>query len=398
MSNVLISVIVALFLVVFLLLFRVQSLMAIQRGSGKKPGLTNRLNASMFMVALFVGIPLALYYSLSGDYTLYNNSEHGIKTDSLFYTTLIIITIVTILTHVLLFGFSYKYQWKENRKAKFYPDNHKLELIWTVIPAIVLTYLVFMGWKVWSDVTATREANKVVEIEAVAEQFAWTFRYPGEDKQFGKHNFREIDATNTLGIDFTDPDNEAAYDDFVERNVLMLPKGKEIRIRIRAKDVLHSFFLPHFRVKMDAVPGTPTSFSFTALKTTEEAREELASDPRWQELDKDGEPKYKSFDFELTCTEICGPSHYNMRKTVKVVSLEEYEKWCKEQKAWSKSNEAYFKDKASTAASEGNVEEQNVFESIITKYFGDSVQEQATEESVTEEVITEEEEVVGSAS
>lgn len=399
MSNVLIGTIVVLFLVVFLLLFRVQSLMAIQRGSGKKPGLTNKLNASLFMIALIVGFPVALYYTLSGDYTIVNNSAHGIKTDSLFYTTLIIITIVVIITHILLFGFSYKYQWKETRKAKFYPDNHKLELIWTLIPAIVLTYLVFMGWKVWSDITKEREASKVIEVEAVAEQFAWTFRYPGNDKVFGKHNFRQIDATNTLGIDFSDPDNEAAYDDFVERNVLVIPKGQEVRIRIRAKDVLHSFFLPHFRVKMDAVPGTPTSFTFTPLKTTEEMKKELANDPKFQELDASGEPKYKNFKFELVCAEICGPSHYNMRREVKVVTPEEYEKWCKEQKAWASANEAYFKKKAETASIDGNVEQKQLFESLLSKFFAKTQEDTETENtSVTEDVVTEEVEIVESAS
>lgn len=396
MINMFIGVIVALFLVVFLLLFRVQSLMAIQRGSGKKPGLTNRLNASLFMVSLFVGTFAGIYYTVTGDYTLPLASEHGENTDNLFYITIAIISIVVVLTHILLFGFSYKYQWREDRKAKFYPDNHKLELIWTVIPAIVLTYLVFMGWKVWSDITMQRDANKVVEVEAVAEQFAWTFRYPGEDKVFGKHNFREIDATNTLGIDFTDAENEAAFDDFVERNTLVIPKGQEVRIRIRAKDVLHSFYLPHFRVKMDAVPGTPTSFTFTATKTTDEMRKELAASPRWQELDANGEPKYKNFKYELACAEICGPSHYNMRREVKVVSQDEYKKWCKAQKKWSESNEAYFKKKAEVASEEGNEEEYEVFKGILEEYFTKKeAEKEAIQAPVSEEVT---EEAVESAS
>lgn len=213
---------------------------------------------------------------------------------------------------------------------------------------------------------------------------------------FGKHNFREIDATNTLGIDFTDAENEAAFDDFVERNTLVIPKGQEVRIRIRAKDVLHSFYLPHFRVKMDAVPGTPTSFTFTATKTTDEMRKELAASPRWQELDANGEPKYKNFKYELACAEICGPSHYNMRREVKVVSQDEYKKWCKAQKKWSESNEAYFKKKAEVASEEGNEEEYEVFKGILEEYFTKKeAEKEAVQAPVSEEVT---EEAVESAS
>src|SRR5690606_18298201 len=113
---------------------------------------------------------------------------------------------------------------------------------------------------------------------------------------------------NEFGLDFTD---RSSFDDFIPRE-LYLPKGRPVEIKIRARDVLHSFYLPHFRVKMDAVPGMPTRFGFTPTKTTEEMREET------------GNP---DFNYELACAEVCGRGHFSMRMIVVVLEPEEYDKW-----------------------------------------------------------------------
>jgi cytochrome c oxidase subunit 2 len=109
---------------------------------------------------------------------------------------------------------------------------------------------------------------------------------------------------------------------------LHLPVNKEILLKIRAKDVLHSVFLPHFRVKMDAVPGMPTQFKFTVTKTTEEMRTDLNN---------------PNFNYELGCAEICGRGHFSMKMIVVVETEAEYEKWKASQEAWLKQNPDYLK-------------------------------------------------------
>lgn len=196
--------------------------------------------------------------------------------------------------HVLLFVFPYVYQYKENRKAVFYPDNHKLEIIWTAVPGVVLAGLVISGWMAWSDITAPAP-EKAHVVEIMGYQFAWDVRYPGKDNVLGDYDYRLINASNSHGIDFTDKNS---MDDFPSPKVV-IPKGEPVLFKIRARDVLHSVFAPHMRLKMDAVPGMPTRFWFIPTKTTAEMRAEL-NDPE--------------FEYEIACTEICGRGHFSMKK------------------------------------------------------------------------------------
>jgi cytochrome c oxidase subunit 2 len=148
-------------------------------------------------------------------------------------------------------------------------------------------------------------------------------RYPGSDETLGAYDFRKIDAVNDFGLDFTD---RAAFDDFSPRE-LHLPKGQPVEFRIRARDVLHSVFAPHFRLKMDAVPGMPTRFWFIPTKSTADMRAET------------GNP---DFNYEIACTEVCGRGHFSMRLLVIVDEPEEYEKWKAEQKPWLSKNPEYM--------------------------------------------------------
>jgi cytochrome c oxidase subunit 2 len=133
-----------------------------------------------------------------------------------------------------------------------------------------------------------------------------------------------IDASNEFGLDLSDKNT---FDDFKSLE-LHLPKGKEIQLKIRAKDVLHSVFLPHFRLKMDAVPGMHTTFKFVATKSTADMREET------------GNP---NFNYEMACTEICGRGHFSMKFPVFVHdTVEDYEKWMASQEAWLKQNPEYL--------------------------------------------------------
>lgn len=262
-------------------------------------------------------------------------SEHGPALDQMFNVTLIVTGIVFILTHIALFWFSYKYRYRSDAKASFMPHDNKLEIVWTAVPAFTMFALVINGLIVWNKTMIdVGPEDDFMEIEATGLQFQWILRYPGEDGRLGAREFTKIDGLNPLGQDWSDVKN---LDDFHPAE-LWLPKGKQVKVRITARDVLHSFYLPHFRVKMDAVPGLPTHFVFTPTKTTEEYREELSTYPEYQvpadEADPDGPQKWEVFEYELACAELCGTGHYSMRRVVKVVEQAEYDAWLREQQSY----------------------------------------------------------------
>lgn len=259
-------------------------------------------------------------------------SEHGALIDGLFHATFLVTFIVFFITHILLFWYSYKYRSQEGRKAQFIAHNNTIEIVWTVIPALVLTFLVTKGLLAWNEIMPdVAPEDEYLEIEATGYQFAWDIRHPGPDGLLGTKDFRNIvPGVNSLGMDWSD---DKAIDDIIlgGSDAIVLPVDTTIRVRITSKDVLHNFYLPHFRVKMDAIPGLPTYFIFKPTKTTEEYRQELKKYPEWHELsdpeDEESLPRWKAFDYELACAELCGTGHYSMRRVVKIVSKEEYNEW-----------------------------------------------------------------------
>ncbi len=321
MYGFLIGVGVLLLLSVIWMVYRIQTLVSVVKGSDRKLETTsNKVNAFLFIVFLIGTGALMTWYSIKefDNYQLPVASEHGVITDELFWISMAVTGVVFLITHVLLFVFPYVYQYKENRKAVFYPDNHKLEIIWTAVPGVVLAGLVISGWMAWSDITAPAP-EKAHVVEIMGYQFAWDVRYPGKDNVLGDYDYRLINASNSHGIDFTDKNS---MDDFPSPKVV-IPKGEPVLFKIRARDVLHSVFAPHMRLKMDAVPGMPTRFWFIPTKTTAEMRAEL----------KDPE-----FEYEIACTEICGRGHFSMKKVIEVVEPAEYQKWMAEQKSFVQQN------------------------------------------------------------
>ncbi len=311
------------------------------RGEEQSALKTNRRQSKyllIFMVVFLIGTIVSAYFYKNymlgyGPHTA--ASEHGPSLDRLFNVTLIITGVVFIITHVALFWFSYKYYYRPNRKASFMPHDNRLEVIWTAIPAFAMFALVINGLIVWNKVMADVDPDEdYMEIGATGLQFQWVIRYPGEDGKLGTKNFRLINSINTLGQDWNDLKN---LDDFHATDIV-LPKGKKVRVRISARDVLHNFYLPHFRVKMDAVPGLPTTFVFTPSMTTEEYREELSQYKEYQvpadPADPNGPKKWEVFDYELACAELCGYGHYSMRKKVVIVEPDEYQAWLREQQSF----------------------------------------------------------------
>ncbi|MFM7196215.1 MAG: cytochrome c oxidase subunit II [Bacteroidota bacterium] len=326
MMSLVIGIGVVLVLAILYMIFRIGSLVSVMGGPEKPGGSANRINAALFLVFMISSLTLFFWYSFSNfdRYNLPVASEHGKVTDHLFWITMVIVVAAFAVIFAVMFWFTFKYQYKEGRKATFLTDNHMLELTWTGIPAVVMALLIFKGLNSWTEITGPAGKDAEV-IELVGQQFFWTARYPGKDNTLGAYDFRLIDASNEFGLNLGEDPN--TYDDF-KSTELHLPKGKEILLKIRARDVLHSVFLPHFRVKMDAVPGMPTQFKFIATKTTEEMRTET------------GNP---NFNYEMACTEVCGKGHFSMKFPVVVDEPEAFEKWKNSQEAWLKQNPEYMK-------------------------------------------------------
>ncbi|MEL6865631.1 MAG: OmpA family protein, partial [Bacteroidota bacterium] len=304
----------------------------------------------IFMVLFLVGcVACSLYYkdSILGYGPHISASEHGGELDSLFNVTLIFTGIVFFITQILLFWFAYKYKYKKGRVALFMPHDNKLEMIWTAVPAIVMSFLVIQGLMAWNKVMAdVGEDEEYIEIEATGMQFAWIMRYPGADGVLGTKDYRLITPNNQLGQDWSDEKNEDDIVSSAAGEVVKLPVGKKVRVRITARDVLHNFDLPHFRVKMDAIPGLPTYFVLTPTVTTEEYRQNLGAldregnplYPEWHEpydpTDPESKPRWQEFNYELACAELCGKGHYSMRRIIEVVSYEEWLEWMESQKSY----------------------------------------------------------------
>ena len=258
-------------------------------------------------------------------------SYEGENDDLLFDISFWMIGIVQFIMQFIIFFFTYKYRGKKTKKAKFYADNHILELIWTVIPGVVIIVLIGFGIFQWTEVMNIDESEDPIIIEVYAKQFAWQARYAGADNTLGLGNVNFIDETNNpIGVDLSDP---ASLDDKPVTE-LHLPKGKKVLFKFRSQDVLHSAYMPHFRAQMNCVPGMVTQFAFTPKYTTEEMREQSEVMDKTRGINKirsdKGEDLYE-FDYVLLCNKICGASHYSMQMKIVVEEEDDYKQWLAEQ-------------------------------------------------------------------
>jgi cytochrome c oxidase subunit 2 len=235
-------------------------------------------------------------------------SAHGPEIDRLFYNTLFITTIVFVGVHLLLGYFVWRYAAHGDRKALYWHENSRLELSYTIIPAIGLAVMVALGGVVWTRLHAAPAGDPIV-VDYRAEQFAWLARYPGPDGKFGRVDPRLIDSRrNPMGLDAGDP---AGADDIVSRD-LHLVVNRPVRVRLRATGVIHSFFVPAFRVKQDAMPGQTIETWFTPTRAGK---------------------------YEVACAELCGIGHYAMRGNVVVETQQAFDGWLRQQKPALKSGE-----------------------------------------------------------
>lgn len=336
----------------------------------------NRLNAALllgFMFFLFIGfIWLMLRYGWTGRGDA--ASVHGVGTDWLLNLNFWIIIAVFFLTNALLFTFAYKYVRKPGVKAYYFPHDNRLELVWTVVPAIVLAVIIILGLKSWNEQTDDA-SDEAIRVELFSKQFDWTVRMSGDDNQLGYFDYKLTNDNNPLALmtalsiqnaidsmenglsgikamerKLNDPKimmipeeremmetdldrkerlirllyqmksnhdaklDARAMDDltFAASDTLYLCEGQDYEFNFRAKDVIHSAYFPHFRAQMNTVPGMTTRFKFTPSVTTKDMRERM-NDPK--------------FNYILMCNKICGGAHYKMKLMVVVLPKKEYDKW-----------------------------------------------------------------------
>ena len=318
-------------------------------------------------------------------------SEHGNDIDFLYDANWIILLTVFYLTQTLLFVFAIKYQKKKGRKAVFFAHSTKLELVWTIIPAVTLAGIIIGGLLVWNKITTPVENAEVIEI--YAQQFGWNARYAGEDNTLGNSDFKVIETNNPLGVvtsalidtkekvwkeeiekiekqikeegELTPddkleemvekverlkrqinrleplrraqtPETDLAANDDVIVKELYLVKGKDYEFKFRSRDVIHSALFPHFRAQMNCVPGMETRFTFKPTISTAEMRkmpEVIAQYEKTNEKRVAQGKEEVEFNYILLCNKICGSSHYNMQMNIVVVDTqEEFDTWYAEQK------------------------------------------------------------------
>jgi cytochrome c oxidase subunit 2 len=225
-----------------------------------------------------------------------------------FLFTLILITtgIAFVLVEGLLIYFLYRYRHREGQKATYVHGHWRLELAWTLFPALILFSLAIYQRGPWLDLKARFPSeDEAVVVELSPKQFEWHVRYPGPDGQFGRVAPELVDKEeNPLGLDPNDP---AGADDIIApNNALHVPVNQRVLVLLKAQDVIHSFYVPTLRVKQDAVPGMTIRTWFEAAKTGR---------------------------YEIACAELCGLGHYRMRAFLTVESQAEFEAWLEEVKA-----------------------------------------------------------------
>ena len=221
--------------------------------------------------------------------------------DHHFATTYILMGIVFVAAQVALGLFAWKYREQSSSgPARYIHGNNTLEIVWTVLTAILFIGLNLMSSSIWAAERFRPAEAGATRVEVTGMQFAWYFRYPGPDGKFGATKPELIDPSlggeSAIGLDTTDP---ASKDDIVS-GTMYVPVNREVELILRSHDVIHSFFIPNMRFKQDAVPGLAIHMHFTPITLG---------------------------DYPFTCTELCGLGHYKMNGTLKVVSQEEYNKW-----------------------------------------------------------------------
>jgi len=268
---------------------------------------TTRLHASLVAV-LFATVGIAGVVYGSGAWVMPAlASKHGAGIDAMLEYLLVTVAVLFLAAHLALAYFI----WTGSRRSAIGPRfaSRRTELLLSGALGLGMAIIaeggvLAIGMPVWAEYFEGEASPDAVSIEIVAQQFMWTARYAGPDGKLGKTEPALIDeTTNSLGVVRSDP---AAKDDIETLNEITVPVNRSVRLRLKSKDVIHSFFLPNFRVKQDVVPGMTPEVVFVPTRTG---------------------------NFEIACAELCGLAHYRMRGFFNVVTAAQYEDWLRLQAA-----------------------------------------------------------------
>lgn len=230
-------------------------------------------------------------------------SQYATEHDVQFVRTLAAAAIIFVAAHAGLGFIAWRYR-SGALPAPVTPTaaHSRAEIPWTLATAILFLGLLAMGARTWASVQFTAAPANAESVQVLARQFAWNFRYPGEDGRFGRTDIRLINdaASNPFGID----EQDAYGKDDIVSATLRIPAGRPVKLALHSLDVIHSFFVRELRIKQDLVPGMETPLHFRA---------DVAGT------------------YELPCAELCGLGHHQMRSTVIVMPPAEYEMWKREQ-------------------------------------------------------------------
>lgn len=221
-------------------------------------------------------------------------SDRG-SIDHLFHFILLVTGIAFILVQGLTGYFIWHFSDPNREKAAYLTHSTALEVIWTSVTAVMMIIIGIWGLRVWRNIITTDPPKNAIVVEVTGQQFQWNFRYPGPDGKFGRTDATLISDDNPLGLDPKDP---ASKDDIVTQDELYLPVNVPVEVRIRSKDVIHSFFLPNFRVKQDAVPGMMVETWFTPTRIGR---------------------------YDIACAQLCGLGHYKMSGILNIVSQQDFQ-------------------------------------------------------------------------
>lgn len=233
----------------------------------------------LFLTVPILGIGLFFWAPAAGHWLPRDISKHGYQIDHLFYFILVLTGVVFAATELTLFWFLWRYDGATNgAPVKYTHGSHNLEVIWTILPAATLLFIAIYQMNAWADVKMRTPKDMPPTVEVTARQFEWRLRYPGEDGKLGTR------------------------DDIYHVNDLHIPVDEEVLVDLKSMDVLHDFFLPHMRIKQDAVPGMTIPVWFRANE-------------------------HDVGTYDLVCAELCGWGHYKMKGRLTVERRPQYEQW-----------------------------------------------------------------------
>jgi len=260
--------------------------------------------------------------------------------DTFFNIVLWLTTVVCIGVFALMGYFLVKYRYKPGRQVIFSHGSPKLEMVWTIIPTLIMVAIAAFSQASWSHLkywpTIGPDEKEPVKVRVIAQQFQWVFQYAGEDGILGELDPKKQNKNSQLTEEKIGLDRSAhgAKDDIVITDRMFIPVNRKVFLQLQSVDVLHSFYLPNFRVKQDAVPGLEGRLWLESAKTSSQV---IGSDPANPVAVYDAHAEKNitithSKPFDIVCAELCGAGHYTMRGMLFVVQSDQFERFLKASK------------------------------------------------------------------